>query len=203
MKDVILVGAGGFAKEMLSYIKKNHEYNIVGYVSNEENSDFTKEFPYFGIPEKHKLGLDLKYLLAIGNQKSRKYIIDLLGIDSFDTYIDNSAIVNDTSVIGHGTVICPNVIIGPHVTIGALCLINYNVFIPHDCVIGKFSIFSPGTNIGGEVRIGAGFFSGLSSTIIPRTKIVDNVKVSAGAVVTKSLSKPGTYFGNPAQLLKV
>ena len=42
---------------------------------------------------------------------------------------------------------------------------------------------------------------GSNATILP-VKICKNVVIGAGSVVTKDITKPGTYAGNPAKLLK-
>lgn len=50
------------------------------------------------------------------------------------------------------------------------------------------------TSIGNRVSIGS------NATILP-VSICDDVVIGAGAVVTKSISEPGTYVGNPAKKL--
>lgn len=52
-----------------------------------------------------------------------------------------------------------------------------------------------GTTIGNRVSIGS------NATILP-VRICDDVVIGAGAVVTKNISIPGTYAGNPARLLR-
>jgi acetyltransferase-like isoleucine patch superfamily enzyme len=51
------------------------------------------------------------------------------------------------------------------------------------------------TNIGNRVSIGS------NATILP-VNICDNVVIGAGSVVTKDITQPGTYAGNPAKLLR-
>jgi acetyltransferase-like isoleucine patch superfamily enzyme len=50
------------------------------------------------------------------------------------------------------------------------------------------------TLIGNHVSIGS------NATILPVT-ICDNVVIGAGSVVTKNITLPGTYVGNPAKKL--
>jgi len=52
-----------------------------------------------------------------------------------------------------------------------------------------------------STRIGNNVSIGTNATILPVT-ICDNVVVGAGAVVTKDISTPGIYAGNPARLLR-
>jgi len=57
------------------------------------------------------------------------------------------------------------------------------------------SQFWKSTNVGNHVSIGS------NATILPVT-ICDHVVIGAGAVVTKDISKPGIYAGNPAKFLR-
>jgi acetyltransferase-like isoleucine patch superfamily enzyme len=50
------------------------------------------------------------------------------------------------------------------------------------------------TMIGNRVSIGS------NATIMP-VKICDDVVIGAGTVVTKDITEPGTYAGNPARRL--
>jgi acetyltransferase-like isoleucine patch superfamily enzyme len=51
------------------------------------------------------------------------------------------------------------------------------------------------TRIGNRVSLGS------NATILP-VEICDGVVVGAGAVVTKSIRRPGIYAGNPARLVR-
>ncbi|MEL7193944.1 MAG: DapH/DapD/GlmU-related protein, partial [Bacteroidota bacterium] len=51
------------------------------------------------------------------------------------------------------------------------------------------------TEIGNHVSIGS------NATILP-VQICDHVVIGAGSVVTKSITEPGIYVGNPAKKLR-
>ena len=51
------------------------------------------------------------------------------------------------------------------------------------------------TKIGNNVSIGS------NATILP-VSICDDVVIGAGAVVTKNITEPGVYAGNPARFMK-
>lgn len=87
------------------------------------------------------------------------------------------------------------------VTIGDDCFIAHGVMFIND----TFSIGGPtggrrelwkSTVIGNNVSIGS------NATILP-VHICDRAVVGAGAVVTKDITEPGIYAGNPARKLKV
>ena len=120
--------------------------------------------------------------------------------------------------IGDESFVGPFVEIQRGVRIGRRCRIQSHAFICELVVIGDDCFISHGamfindlfaeggpsggnqslwhkTNIGNHVSIGT------NATILPVT-ICDNVVVGAGAVVTKDITEPGIYAGNPAGLLR-
>lgn len=120
--------------------------------------------------------------------------------------------------IGDGTFIGPFVEIQKSVTIGQRCKVQSHAFICElvtigdDCFISHgamfindlFAIGGPAkgdrtlwrsTKIGNQVSIGT------NATVLPVT-ICDRVVIGAGAVVTKDITQPGIYVGNPARLLR-
>lgn len=104
------------------------------------------------------------------------------------------------TIIGKKTKIQSHSFICELVEIGSDCFIGHGVMFINDL----FSSGGPArgnkelwkkTEIGNNVSIGS------NATILP-VKICDNVVIGAGAVVTKSINKPGIYAGNPARFLR-
>ena len=99
--------------------------------------------------------------------------------------------------IGTRTKIQSHTFICSLVEIGCDCFIGHGVMFVND----KFSNGGPAkgdktkwhsTKIGNRVSIGS------NVTILP-VRICDDVVIGAGSVVTKDITVPGTYFGNPAK----
>ena len=86
------------------------------------------------------------------------------------------------------------------VTIGEDCFIGHGVMFINDTFAtggpakGQKELWRE-TVIGNRVSIGS------NATIMP-VRIVHDVVIGAGSVVTKDIMKAGTYVGNPARLLK-
>jgi len=53
-----------------------------------------------------------------------------------------------------------------------------------------------------STKIGNGVSIGTNATVLP-VSICDRVVVGAGAVVTKDITEPGIYVGNPARLRRL
>lgn len=87
------------------------------------------------------------------------------------------------------------------VTIGSDCFIGHGVMFIND-------LFSEGGPAGGDktkwmkTLIGNKVSIGSNATILP-VSICDNAVIGAGAVVTKDISRPGIYAGNPAKLIRL
>ena len=134
----------------------------------------------------------------------------------------NVKIVNPTNIygckIGNNCFIGPFVEIQKSVTIGDNTKIQSHSFIcelviiGNDCFIGHgvmfvndlFSIGGPANGnkaLWKETHIGNNVSIGSNATILP-INICDNVVIGAGSVVTKNISKPGIYVGNPAKFLR-
>ncbi|WP_375582918.1 acyltransferase [Cyclobacterium xiamenense] len=102
--------------------------------------------------------------------------------------------------IGNRTKIQSHSFICELVTIGEDCFVGHGVMFINDL----FSTGAPAqgdkslwksTQIGNRVSIGS------NATILP-VIVCDNVVIGAGAVVTKNISEPGIYYGNPAKKRK-
>ena len=100
---------------------------------------------------------------------------------------------NRTKIQSH-TFICELVSIGDDCFIGHGVMFINDLFQKGGPAQGDKSLWMP-TNIGNHVSIGS------NATILP-VNICDRVVIGAGAVVTKSIDKPGIYVGNPAKLIK-
>lgn len=117
-----------------------------------------------------------------------------------DSFVGPFVEIQKGVVIGERTRVQSHTFICELVTIGNDCFIGHGVMFIND-------LFSEGgpargnkdlwrsTQIGNEVSVGS------NATILPVT-ICDKVVIGAGAVVTRSITEPGIYAGNPARKIR-
>jgi acetyltransferase-like isoleucine patch superfamily enzyme len=110
------------------------------------------------------------------------------------TEIQKGVVIGDFSKIQSHSFICELVTIGHHCFIGHGVMFINDLFQTGAPAGGDQSKWLP-TVIGNHVSIGS------NATILP-VKICDNVVIGAGSVVTKDITRPGVYVGNPAQFLR-
>jgi len=138
------------------------------------------------------------------------------------TFGENVTVVNPANL--YGCTIGDDCFIGPFVeiqkdtTIGRRCRVQSHAFIcelvtiDDDCFISHGAMFINDLfAIGGpakgrkelwcSTRVGSRVSIGTNATILP-VNICDDVVVGAGAVVTKDITEPGIYVGNPARKLR-
>lgn len=117
-----------------------------------------------------------------------------------DTFIGPFVEIQKNAVVGNRCKIQSHSFICDMVTIGDDCFISHGVMFINDT-------FGSGGPAGGDrsrwhcTTIGNRVSIGTSATILP-AKIVDDVVIGAGSVVTKDILEPGIYAGNPARRLR-
>jgi acetyltransferase-like isoleucine patch superfamily enzyme len=120
--------------------------------------------------------------------------------------------LGDHCFVGPFTEIQSGVVVGNQCRIQSHSFICTGVAIGNECFIGHGvmfvnDLFSAGgpaggnTALWGKTTIGNNVSIGSNATILP-VEICSHVVIGAGAVVTKNISQPGVYAGNPARLLR-
>jgi UDP-3-O-[3-hydroxymyristoyl] glucosamine N-acyltransferase len=135
----------------------------------------------------------------------------VIGSDGFGFFTDEKGVYHKIPQIGI-VVLEDDVEIGANVTIdraafGATIIkrgskLDNLVQIAHNVVIGEDTVISAQTGISGSTKIGNHCILAGQVGIIGHIEIGDNVIIMAQSGISKSLSKPGQYFGSPAKEAK-
>jgi acetyltransferase-like isoleucine patch superfamily enzyme len=120
--------------------------------------------------------------------------------------------IGDDCFVGPFTEIQKGVVVGARSRVQSHSFLCELVTIGEDCFIGHGVMFVNDTFATGgpshgrkelwlQTLIGNRVSIGSNATIMP-VRIVDDVVIGAGSVVTKDITEAGTYAGNPARRLK-
>ena len=208
---MLIVGAKGFAKEVLEIFHQNNELeNIVFFDDVTLNLD-SKLFNQFTILKTiedaahYFKTVSPQFTVGIGNPWIRKLMADKfikVGGIFTSTISPYAHIGRYNNHISEGCNIMTGTVITNDITIGKGCLINLNCTIGHDSIVDHFVELSPSVNISGNCKIGAFTNIGTGAIILPKVKIGMNVIVAAGAVVTKDVQDNCMVAGIPAVVKK-
>lgn len=208
---IVIVGGGGHANDIISLLKKNNDYEIIGY------TDITDRGKVLGV---NYLGSDdvleeilIKYkscnaAIGIGNidiSHRRNTLYRKLKSIGFTlpSLISRNAIVQDAVTLGEGTVVMDSALISVHTSIGKCSIINYGAILGHNCKIGDFVHVSGGSIIAGGVEVGNNCVLGIGAKIIQGKKITHDCLLGAGSVTITDILKTGTYFGIPSRRVNI
>jgi sugar O-acyltransferase (sialic acid O-acetyltransferase NeuD family) len=191
----IIFGTGGFAKEIISYLNK--EDQVVCAISTQP-FDNPGKYPYL-VKEKLDPGefADASFLLGVADPVLKRKIVGL-NENRWVTFVHKSATISPHCEIGQGSIIGPNTVVTSDACIGQFVTLNLNCCIAHNCTVGEFTTFSPYASIMGHCNIGSDCFFGAGALCVPKVFLPSYTKVSAGAVVRKSITEPATLYGDPA-----
>jgi sugar O-acyltransferase (sialic acid O-acetyltransferase NeuD family) len=116
------------------------------------------------------------------------------------TVIASTAYVSRYAVIGEGTVVLHQAFVNADVNVGNNVILNTASNIEHDAVIGDHCHISTGAMVNGACTVGERCFIGSQSVLANCISIGDDIIVSGGAFVNRSITEKGIYSGNPAIL---
>ena len=206
---MLILGAGGFATQILPIIEKLGLIDEVVFYddySNDTTSLIARNFRILRsekeLIEYFNLG-DFRFVNAVGGPLNRFTIHQKfcnLGAEPL-TLIDPASTISSYEVtIESGCCILQNVVIEPSSTIAKGCIIQLNSLITHDVSIGEFSEISPSVTLLGASKIGKSVFIGSGAIVLPKVEIGNNCIIGAGAVVNRSIPSGHRVVGVPARL---
>ena len=211
MEKIVIVGAGGFGREVKMLIDqinlKECKYEFLGFYDDgfEKGTTINNNQVLGSIGDLANSSQELNVVVAIGSPEIKRKIVEKLtsATIKFPTLIHPSVLVGDEFVsIGNGCIICAGTIITCNIEIKDFVILNLMCTVGHDTVINSFASFMPSVNISGEVVIHEGVYVGTGAKIINQLEIGNQTIVGAGAVVSKTLPEKCTAVGIPAKPIK-
>lgn len=210
-KNLLIIGAGGAGREVESWIQlvpeNKRDVRIKGFLDDNPNAldGYPCAYQIVGTPLDYSYQSDDCVVIAFTASlelRARLYWELKKRNVSFYTFVAPNAIVGQNACIEEGAIICPNCLISTNANIGPNVFVNCGSQIGHDSNIGAHTAMMARVDVGGNCEIGEQTYFGTGSVISPGTYVCDKAQLSCGTVLTRSIRKPATFFGNPAVQLK-
>lgn len=210
MKDLIIIGAGGFGREVAWLVERINRvsptWRLLGFLDDtpELQGKALHGYPVLGKTEALPLYNTAYFVCAIGSSRARKSVIDRLSPLSprFATLIDPSVILSDRVEIGEGSLICAGSVLTVDISIGRHCVVSVGSTLGHDAVLRDFVTLYPAVNISGKTLIGLGAELGTGTQMIQGKTIGQGSIVGAGSVIIRDIPENCTAVGVPAKPIK-
>jgi sugar O-acyltransferase (sialic acid O-acetyltransferase NeuD family) len=199
---LLILGAGGHGKVVSEIAQLMKQWEEIAFLDDREDISEVLGIPIVGkLADLLALRSEYEYaFVAIGSNTARLKWTEKLSHHGFKIPIlmHPSSTVSAKSFIEEGTVIMAGAVINPDTKIGRSCIINTASTIDHDCILQGGVHTSPGTHLGGTVKIGERTWICIGATIINNINIGCGSVIAAGAVVTKDVPSNVLVAGVPA-----
>lgn len=206
MRRLVILGAGGFGREVLGLIRDIGAFDVVGFLDQDPSllSATVDGCAVLGndeaLAELVRRSVNCAYV-ALAEPRARKRAFDAccrLGLD-LPTLVHPNAYLSPQARLGRGSVLYPGCVVMPGCVIGDGVLINAGVTIGHDATIADFCNLNPGVRLAGRVTLRGGVFVGMGACLRERITVAEYAVIGAGSVVLTDVSPHATCYGVPAR----
>lgn len=212
MKQITIIGAGGFAREVLDIIDcintETPQYKMLGFIVDAHYGS-----PGTLINDKPILGgfdwLESHYgevfvTCGVGAPHHRYYLVEraqAIGC-RFLSVIHPTVRMTRWVQLGEGIVITAGCILTNQIRIGNHVHINLDCTIGHDVVIDDFVTLSPGVHVSGNIHIQQGCSIGTGANVIEKLTLGAWSIIGAGSTIVTDIPANTTVVGVPGKVIK-
>lgn len=194
MKDLFIVGAGGFGREAVWIVERINNaaqqplWNVIGFADDDPSKakgNF-EGYPLLGsVDTASKDHPGASVFIAVGGNDARRRLYAQLRGHDFPALIDPSAQVSPTTEFKHGTLISVEAVVSVGSDIGKFAIISSRTGIGHDAVVGDFCNLAPGVTVSEHAIVGQDVSMGANSCVARFVTIPDGSTIPCGAAVLK------------------
>lgn len=212
-RKLYIIGTGGFAKEVAQLASEIQQgrptWTAIEYLC-ERVDEIGKPMPFADVTNTddilERLDVDADFAIGIGIPTVRRRIATRLAGHArlkAPSLVHPLASLDPRHVrLGCGNLVTFGTAFTCDIDVGDFNVFNLNTTVGHDCRIGSFNVINPGCNISGNTKLADACLLGTGCQVLEGLSICSDVIIGGGALVTKSITEPGTYVGVPARLFK-
>lgn len=207
MKKLLIVGAGGFGREVLAWARQSaahgRDWEIGGFLDDREEpfAGLRVAAPWLGKVSDHQPKEDEVFVAAIGRPDARRRCMEVLEARGANwiNLVHPTAVLGDEIELGGGVVVCPYAVLSGYNRLGKGAVVNLHSTVDHDAKIGGWTQVNCHCDLTGGVEVGEEVWFGSHVAVAPGVKIGDRAYLGIGAVVLRDVAAGAKVFGVPAR----
>ena len=207
MRDLVIIGAGGFGREVAWLVQDINEnsptWNVVGFLDDNPDALARHECEHSVIcaVSEFQEWNAVHAVCAVGDPKTRKAIVQSLTDHrpTWATLRHPTAAIGPAVHVGARTVLCRNTIVSVHATLAAHVHVNFQSIVGHDATLDDFCTLGCQVNVSGNCTLREGAFMGSGSTSLPGATMERWARVGANIVVLQHVPENATILGVPGR----
>jgi sugar O-acyltransferase (sialic acid O-acetyltransferase NeuD family) len=204
MKTCYIIGAGGFAKEVLLILKRRGNFIFGGYLCHTPTETSVGGNAVYSIESFLKStppSENIEIYMGIGSPLVIEKISKEFKEYNFPNLVSPCVEIDESVTMGVGNIITKGVNLTVDIKIGSFNIFNLNITIGHDSVIGDFNVINPGATVSGSVTLGNCNLIGTGATILQNLTIGENNVIGGNGLLNKSVENDKTMVGVPCKEL--
>jgi len=209
VRDLVIIGAGGFARETAAAAAAAAQtWNVLGFLDDDPalHGATRSGRPILGDVDRARR-MDAAVVVCVGNPRNytaRRGIVRRLELPEqrYATVVHPSASVGAGSTVGPGTVLLAGAVLTADVTVGSHVAVMPQAVLTHDDRVGDYCTIASGVRLGGGAVLDEGAYVGAGALVREGVKVGAWSLVGMGAVVLHDVPPGEIWAGNPARLLR-
>jgi sugar O-acyltransferase (sialic acid O-acetyltransferase NeuD family) len=204
ISDVVLLGAGGHAREILDILEEDGTPPARLRFWVEPGYEAGSGGRIHAAPVGSELpAAPFSYVAAVGDPllRARLSAVAEAAGGSARSVVSTSARVVPDLDLAAGVVVFPFVFISTGVTLGRHVHLNVAASVSHDSRLDELVTLGPGARVCGGCWVGARATLGAGAVVLPGVRVGAGSVVGAGAVVASDVAPGATVAGVPARPL--
>lgn len=212
-EPLLLVGAGGFARETLELVaavnRAAPRWDVRGLLDDDDALHGTRVGgvevlgPAAAVAD-HPDARVAACVASPGDPFRRLRLVDRLALppDRWATLVHPAAVVAASASIGPGSVLHACTVLTADVRMGAHVAVMPAVVLTHDDIVEDGVTFGAGVRVAGAVTIQRGAYLGAGALVREHLVVGAGAVIGMGAVVTRRVPPGETWTGVPARRLR-
>ncbi|MFF3372549.1 acetyltransferase [Streptomyces sp. NPDC002680] len=209
MNGLVVIGAGGFARETAQAVRDAGGFELLGHL--DDNPDLhggeVDGVPVLGGCDLVHALPEARVVICVGNPRdyaARARLVRRFGlpVDRYATVIHPTAAVSATSEVGPGSVLLAHCVLTAAVRVGAHVAVMPQAVLTHDDVVEDFATITSGVRLGGGVRLERGAYVGSGALVREGTTVGAWSQIGMGSSVLGDVPPGEVWVGSPARRLR-